>query len=185
VTALIPELPFTPAPDVLSTSLDNFSIALHVVPMLANAGRIGSGSGFRFYREGITVEIAHLMSAVDAERLDIGRRFGAQVIELESYLVGSMGAPGGGLYRSIQGCPPYETVPAPTALDHKYLWEEVVAGVVPMIELGEVVGADTPLLRALLALSSSLLGRDLAGQGRTLTRMGLAGLDREEIRATV
>ncbi len=185
VSGMMPDLPFAQAPSVLSTSLDNLSIALHVVPMLANAGRIGSGSGFRFYRDGISAEVARLMSAVDDERIDIGRRFEARVVDLESYLIDSMGAPGGGLYRSIQGCLPYATVPAPPAVDHKYLWEEVLAGVVPMIGLGEVVGANTPLLRALLALSSSLLGRDLTGQGRSLSRMGLAGLDREGILAAL
>jgi hypothetical protein len=34
----------------------------------------------------------------------------------------------------------YRTVPAPPAVDHRYLWEDVVAGVVPMVSLGRAVG---------------------------------------------
>jgi opine dehydrogenase len=179
-------LPFRPESDVLKTSLSNFSIALHTVPMIMNAGWTDSTrGGYLYYSEGITRGIANVMEAVEGERLRIAARLETEISRLEEYLVESLGAPPGDLYESIQGCAMYRSVKAPSSVDHKYLWEDVMAGVVPMVALGRGLNEPTPLLEAILNLASSLLKVDLEARGRSLARLGLDGLDARGIREFV
>lgn len=175
-------MPLISASNTLVTSLNNFSIALHIVPMVTNAGRIGpEAPGFRFYVDGITESVAKVMASADEERMAIGKEFGIELQALSTYLTESLNAPAGSLEESVRGCEMYQTVPSPPMLDHKYLTEEVLAGLVPMIELADLAGVEVPVLRALLQLSSTLLGRDLQEDGRDLERMGLGGLDRDSV----
>jgi opine dehydrogenase len=180
------ELPFVAAPDVLSTSLTNFGVPLHAVPMVLNAAWLEDRPGaFLYYQQGISPSVARAVGEVDAERLALPATLGAETMSLQEDLVGSLGAPPGDLYTSIHGCEIYRTVPAPPAVDHRYLWEDVVAGVVPMVSLGRSIGRPMPLLEATLAFARALLGRDLEAQGRTVQRLDLAGLDAAAIRQKV
>ena len=65
--------------------------------------------------------------------------------------------------------------PAWAALDARYVTEDVPYGLVPIAELGRLAGVPTPVAQALTALASAALGRNFAGEGRTLERMGLEG----------
>jgi opine dehydrogenase len=51
-----------------------------------------------------------------------------------------------------------------------------------MSALGDATGVATPVIDGLIALSSAMLGRDFAGEGRSLEHLGLAGRTAEEVR---
>jgi len=179
-------LPFVAAPSVLSTGLTNFGVPLHAIPMVLNAGWLEDRPGaFLYYQQGISPSVARAVEQADAERLALAGALGVETTPLRRYLVESLGAPEGDLYASIHGCEMYRTVPAPPALDHRYLWEDIVAGVVPMVSLGRAIGCPLPVLEAVLTLAGVLLGRDLVAQGRSAERLGLAGLDAAGIRRRV
>jgi opine dehydrogenase len=134
-------LPFVAARTVLSTGLTNFGVPLHAVPMVLNAGWLEDRPGaFFYYRQGISPSVARVVAQADAERFGLAAALGVETTPLSRYLVESLGAPEGDVYTSIHGCEMYRTVPAPPAVDHRYLWEDVVAGVVPMVSLGRAVG---------------------------------------------
>jgi opine dehydrogenase len=44
------------------------------------------------------------------------------------------------------------------------------------------MGVETPTMNAVIELANTLLGRDFWAEGRTLERLGLAGMAAEEIR---
>ena len=48
--------------------------------------------------------------------------------------------------------------------------------------VGRSLGVSVPIMGSTLTLASSLIGRDLEQSGRTLDRLGLAGLDARGIR---
>jgi opine dehydrogenase len=55
----------------------------------------------------------------------------------------------------------------------------------PMSALGEAAGVGTPVIDALVTLAQSMTGKDFAAEGRTLDRLGLAGMDAQQIRRVV
>lgn len=177
------DLPFVAVADVLVTSMANFSAALHAVPMVLNAARLEDPAGqFLYYRQGISPAVARVMEEFEGERHALAAALGFETESLVGYLANSLGASGADLYELINTCDLYATVPAPSALDSRYLWEDVEAGVVPMVSLARSLGVSVPIMEATLTLASSLVGRDLEKSGRTLDRLGLAGLDAQEIR---
>jgi hypothetical protein len=62
---------------------------------------------------------------------------------------------------------------------------DIPTGLVPLSALGEALGVATPLMRAVVDLGSTLLGRDFWREGRSLARLGLAGKGAEEIRRLI
>ncbi len=54
-----------------------------------------------------------------------------------------------------------------------------------MSALGAAASVPTPAIDAVILLAQTLAGRDFAGEARTLERMGLAGMDAEQIRQTL
>jgi len=73
----------------------------------------------------------------------------------------------------LRSNPNYRSVKAPTTLDHRYLWEDVPMGLVPMSDVAGAVGVETPAIDRLIDEASGILGRDLRRAGRTLDKLGL------------
>jgi opine dehydrogenase len=79
----------------------------------------------------------------------------------------------------------YASVMSPEKLNHRFLWEDTLAGVVPMLTLAGVAGVDAPALAGLATLADSLLGSTMATDGRTATNLGMDGYDVGRIRRVV
>ena len=167
----------TLARNVLQTGLATMNPVLHVPGMLGNQGRLDVGERFQFYGAGITPSVARVVEALDAERVGLARAFGVEVPTVRGWLARTYGLEGPELYPLIQRLhhEVFKDSPAPAALDARYVTEDVPYGLVPIAELGRLAGVPTPVAHALTVLASAALGRDFAGEGRTLARMGLEG----------
>jgi opine dehydrogenase len=64
------------APNILHTGFTNANAMLHVANCVANAGRIESGDGYKFYAEGVTPAVARLYEAINAERVAVAAALG-------------------------------------------------------------------------------------------------------------
>ena len=80
----------------------------------------------------------------------------------------------GSVYRAIHESEPNRTIKSPATLDHRYIKEDVGYGLVPMSEIGGLMGVKTPVMDALITLASVALGIDFRSEGLTLEKMGLA-----------
>ena len=58
-------------------------------------------------------------------------------------------------------------------------------GFVPLYQLAQVAGVDTPLVKLMIELCSVLMDTDFMAEGRTLAKLGLAGMSVEQIKARV
>lgn len=184
--SLIPEFRFTAADDILISGFNNTGPAIHVVPMVLNAGWIeAQGGEFLYFREGITPSVASIIEQFDAERLSVAQAYDYTATSTYDYLVNSVGAPEGTLYESITGCALYAKTPSPTTLDHRFVWEDTMAGIVPLIALAENAGVKTPVANALATLAGSLLQRDFHESGRTARSLGIDDLGTDGIKALV
>jgi opine dehydrogenase len=180
----LPLLPMlTPAASVLETSFGSMAAIMHPVITLLNASRIEDGMhSFRFYSEGITPAVVKMMLAVDAERVAIAAAYGIATPGLEDWLRAAFGQEEQDLARLLAAIPAYQEMPAPTGFRHRYLEEDVPAGLVPLAELGAVAGIPCPALDSLISQASVLNDCDYRAEGRNLAALGLDGLNPAAIR---
>ena len=176
---------FKPASSVLVTSLSNANSMMHPAPTVLNAGRIESKSPFEYYSEGVTPSISRVVEKIDAERMAIAGAMGVSVPSIHDFYRKSYGTEGKDLYEHVQKVRAYDGIMGPTSLNTRYIFEDIPTGLVPFSALGKAMGVPTPTMDAIVEVGNILLERNFWVEGRSLERLGLAGLSAAEIKAKV
>ena len=177
---------FVPGDNVIKTGMENIGAIFHPAVTVLNAARIESTRGdFDYYIEGITPSVAKVLEAMDKERVGVAEALGFRVLTAREWLYIAYHAAGRNLYEAIQANLGYQGIRAPSMLDHRYITEDVPMSLVPIASLGEMLEVPTPTIRAIIHLASVLHGRDFWAEGRTVERLGLAGLTVKQIRRLV
>ncbi len=177
---------FVPGDNVLKTSLNNVGVIFHPTVMVMNAGRVEDTHGdFQYYLQGITPSVAGVLEEMDRERVRLGDALGVGVMSAKNWLFIAYSAAGENLYEAIAANPGYSGIMAPATVSHRYILEDIPTGLMPMASLGEMLGVETPTMQAVTHLASCLVGRDLCAGGRTVEKLGLAGLTIRQIQRLV
>jgi len=164
------------AKNIFHTSLQNGNPVIHPTITLMNVALIERTKGdFDFYHDGVTPAVGRLIEAVDKERIAIGKKLGVGVIPdpelgvMQGYMLeatydnGFITAPG------------FEGVKAQSNLDYRYFNEDVGYGLVFLQNLGEQIGVATPIMSAVITLTSLLMNRDYLSEARrTMETLGLS-----------
>jgi opine dehydrogenase len=170
------------AKSVLETSLDNMGAIFHPGVTLLNAAHIeATGGSFDYYMDGITPSVAKVISLMDGERVGVAEAYGVRARSAREWLAEAYGAEGETLLDAVRSNDGYAGIKAPSHLYHRYVWEDVPTGLVPISELGRLAGVVTPTIDAMISLASALHGTDYRSEGRNSDRMGLSGLAPGEI----
>jgi hypothetical protein len=173
---------------VLVEPSGHFGIALaEPTNCVANAGRIESGDGYKFYAEGVTPAVARLYEAINTERVAVAAALGASVPSLADWFDRVYGVRTATLVETCQRLTynsdgPYQATGTPKSLDHKFITEDVPTGLIPMSAFGRAAGVRTPAIDALVETVRNMTGTDFAADARTLERLGLSGMDGPQIR---
>lgn len=181
----------TPAPDVVATSLANVNLVLHTPgAILSAAWAEATGGDFRFYVDAMTPGVARSIQALDRERLAVAAAYGHELPPLveEMAAIGTAAAEPaarGDLRAAIAGGEANRLIRAPGSFEHRYYAEDFGYGLVPLLELAQIGGVEAPYAAALVEVASVLCGRDVRAQGLTAERLGIAGLDRDDLLARV
>ncbi len=177
---------FIPAKNVLECGMNYLNAWMHVAGMIMNAGRIEFTKGdFYFYYQGITPAVGRVLEALDRERvqgllkldlppvpfLDLFFRSGYTTPEAHA---------SGSAYRAFQESEPNKSRKSPPDFTHRYMAEDCPYGLLPISEVCHWAGVATPVMDALIHLSSVATGIDFRKEGITLVKMGLEGLDLKE-----
>jgi opine dehydrogenase len=178
------------APSVFYTSFMNANAMLHVANCVGNASNIDRGITYKFYAEGVTPLVARLYEAINGERVAVAAAYGAKVPNLADWFDITYGVREKTLVEAAQKLTfnsngPYQATGTPKSFDHKYISEDVPVGLVPMSQIGRAAGVATPAIDALIETVRYMTGKDYAAEGRTLARMGLAGMNKAELQRTV
>ena len=177
---------FIAVPDVLHTSLDNMGAVFHPALTLLNAGWIERTRGdFDFYIDGVTASTAHVLDALDRERMTIAASLGVHARSALRWLKDAYSAKGDTLYEAIQGNPGYQGIRAPRHLGHRYVTEDVPFSLVPLASLGAQFGVDTWATEAMIRLGCVVHGTNYFERGRTVEDIGLQGLRVREVKRYV
>jgi len=160
---------------------------LHVANCVGNAGLIDRGVNYKFYAEGVTPMIGRLYEAINAERVAVADRLGAKVPDLAAWFELTYGVREKTLPETCRKLTfnsdgPYQATGTPKSFEHKYVSEDVPAGLIPMSAIGKAVDVATPSIDAVIAIARIMAGNDFAENARTLDRLGLAGKNADEIK---
>ena len=140
--------------------------------------------GGKFYQDA-TQPGARLVDAFDAERERMAGHLGSDLFETEfdfdkrSYLYD--GADIGEALRSS----PHADWFATAAYLEQVCSEDIIYSFVPMVRLGEALGIELPVTRAMVEIMGVMLQRDYWAEGLQLEDLGLHGLDLDGVRRFV
>ena len=164
-----------PVEDGLSAALLNSNGALHAPLMALNAGPISRGP-YDIHVEGTTPVVRRVIEATDAERIALREALGYAPPHwpLADYYGDRDWLYGPGAYSSVQQRSVWRER---LDFEHRYIVEDVAIGLVLWSSLGRTLGVPTPLTDALIDVTSAITDTDYRVSGRTLERLGLAGLD--------
>lgn len=163
--------------DGLDAALCNWGPVIHPPLVVENLGAIESlGDGFDIHAEGTSPAVRRTILALDAERVALRRalRIPGEHWPIATHYARSplgMYSPqahdrlvASGLWRES------------LSLDHRYLTEDVLCGLVLNVSLGRLAAVDMPVGESLLALLRVALGRDPFREGRTAAAIGAGDL---------
>lgn len=165
----------TPATHVLETGLYNPNILLHPIGVIFNLGRIEYSQGeFWMYKEGFTPSVMKLLKALEEERMALLRALDVKPVPFEEYYAWRYNKPWSDFAKvSSQG---------PLSARTRYISEDIPIGMVMWASLGDMLGVPTPTAKALIHISSVIHDTDYWVGGRTMEKLGLAGMSLEELK---
>jgi opine dehydrogenase len=176
---------YKPEKNALATTLSNFNHQLHTGPMVLNAGRVESTMDFKFYWEGHTKSITHVVKSVDEEKLEVGKALGITLPSIEQlfeeYYKGRYREKTNDLNEIVTSNLVYRGTIAPSELTSRFVTEDVPYGLVLLSSIGQRFNVPTPTVDAIIHLASVLNQTDYRREGMTLEKLGLGDMTKEEI----
>ena len=157
------------APDILMVSLDNLNFEFHPGPTLLYTAMIENGIDFEYYSD-FTPSQARLIEVIDQERLALCRAYGVKVRDVAQTFHDEYGYEGT-LYEMIKHADVYKGIKGPSALNSRFLTEDIPYSLRAIQTLAQIANISTPAIDTVVNLAYILLGDDL-DEGRTLSQLG-------------
>jgi opine dehydrogenase len=164
-----------PTPNVLDPGLNNPNFLIHPAPMLLNYAAVERADGrLSIMNEGMTPGVLRCLDAVDEEKMAVCRALGLEPIQIDN------------LYRETGSGPQvYRVKGEPFNLRDRiwprYILEDVPYGSVLLSSLGDLIGVPTPVCDGINTILSVVEQVDFWSTGRTVDKLGLAGMSVEQI----
>ncbi|NIO19728.1 MAG: NADP transhydrogenase subunit alpha [Candidatus Aenigmarchaeota archaeon] len=165
---------FVPAETFLETSLGNIGAIFHPTITILNKDKIYGGQGFDYYVEGVTDEVAEYIDLVDKEFMEVSRKLDSRPLSVKEWLNSRYSIPLSETGKMMRENPVYQGIKDPGTLDHRYLWEDIPTGLVPISEFGKCLGVETPVTDFLIKEGSEILQRNFRVEGRIPETLGLS-----------
>ncbi|MDD3265861.1 MAG: NAD/NADP octopine/nopaline dehydrogenase family protein [Burkholderiales bacterium] len=143
----------------------------HVPNTLFNAGRIGNGEEFYFYKDGITKETSILLNQMDVERCEIGNKLGLKLPSYTCVMNDYYGLNYSSIFDFFKNSPMHnKNTFCPTSLFSRYITEEVPYCLVPWYSLGVSVGYISKATKNIIDIASMIHQTNYLNIGRHLTK---------------
>lgn len=156
--------------------LSNLNPIVHAPNALCNFTRIEGGEEWSNYG-GITSGVANLLQSLDAERLNLGRAFGEDLVSYKDNFARSnkfetqmpLHEMATALHKKRGGLPK-----GPTDLATRYITEDVPFGLVVLEKLGSLEKIAVPITSSLISIFSAIYGRDFRTENPFLQQIGIS-----------
>ena len=171
--------------DALSAALMNAGPIIHPPLILMNAGPLEHSASWDIHKEGTQASIRRVTDALDAERIAAREALGYRAPHFplaDHYRAdGDEWMYGRKVHKKLTDSNDWRERIVLT--EHRYMREDVEHGLAFLVSVCEWAGVPCPVARGLLALGSAVVGKDLRQEGRTLEKLGLASLSRDQLKA--
>ena len=179
-------LKIIPLANVLDAGLSNGNMIVHTPTATLNMGLAESTGGKgQFYRDGISPTVAKVLEAVDAERLAVGQAFGLKLMSFVEIINSFYSLNVSSIRQFVVETPYHNNVPNdfPKGPQERYITEDCPYVCVPVEALGKLAGVKMPATEAIITIDGIYNGTDYFAAGRSLEKMGLAGMNVKDILA--
>lgn len=174
-----------PCGDALSGALMNAGPIIHPPLVIMNAGPIAHFERWDIHKEGTQAAIRRVTDALDAERIAIREAlgYGAPHFPLANHYAkeGEEWMYGRGSHDRLTDSGDWRE--PLDLLTHRYMREDLRVGLSFFRSVAALVGVETPLMTAFLAIGGSVCDEDFLSGGRTLESLGLGALDRRALQS--
>lgn len=174
VKAMSQYLPCDAAKNVFETALNVPNLVIHLAGSILNTCSIDRNPDFRLYNDGLSEHVIKCQMAVEGEKEQVMKKMGYLMVchtDLMKQLVQYDKFPEFDGFRSLAG---------PSSMEHRYIVEDSSVGLSLIVDLSKCLGIKTPVINALLLLSSVITGRDFASTGLKLADLGMGTLKTAE-----
>lgn len=158
------------AVNVLEAFLNNVNYVDHCAPQILNTGCIENTKEFYY-----TNSVEKVLKSIDEERLALCKTLGFKQVPCEEWYLrtGYLSE----LAHELESSDVFRM-----SMKSRYLAEDVPYGLVPAASLGDMFGVQTPTMKAIIHLASVINQIDYWRKGRTVKKLGIAGLSIERLR---
>lgn len=176
-------IPVMKLENILAAGLENINIGGHPLYCTVNMGLLETLKGnVNYYKDCCSPATSKAQDKLEEERLSVGKAFGLNLerdIDMVNKLYGTNEVSS---YAFNQHSVAHAKLGgAPSSSKHRYITEDIPYSMVPLHELAEVAGLKVPVCTACITLGSAYNDEDYLVTGRTLKKLGLEGLSKEEI----
>lgn len=169
------------ASSILQRGLTDFGALAHAVISIANLNKIDRKESVLFYYEGLSERTIVLLEQMEQEFQSVAEAYETRLIPMKDLLNRYYGCNTESLLAAMRSVPNYKHSYAPPVLDHRFLKEDVAQSLVPLQGLARKAGIDTPMIDAVISVTSVLSRDNMRTTGRTLDKLGWGDLTHREI----
>ncbi|MEM5439382.1 NAD/NADP-dependent octopine/nopaline dehydrogenase family protein [Paraburkholderia diazotrophica] len=170
--------------NIFAIGMQSNNGVIHPVGGILNTGWIESTKGdFFFYRDGISPSVGRVVEDLDHERLRIGEALGFRLQTVLEEMIGFYGGDCASFSEFAFQSKVHNSakVKTPTHMKNRYICEDVPYILVPWHELGTRLGIESPTIKAVVEIASSINGVNYFQSGRNLNRLGVAHMTKAEL----
>lgn len=173
--------------NILESAMHNPNMIVHPIGILFSASRIEYSRGeFWMYKEAFTDSVIRVINAFDRSKNELLNAFGCDSLDYFEAAkwrnATDLSLDAMTVFRSFAE----SSNKGPSFINHRYLNEDVPMGLGLFISIGDIVGVDTSVQKAIMSLASALLGKDLSVYARTIQYLlGSASVDIEDINKAI
>lgn len=172
-----------PLKNVLEAGLENINFGGHPLITTLNMGLLENFKGqFNYYCDCVSPSTDKASEKMEKERLRIGTELGFQLrpeLEMMNALYNSHAK---SVYEFNKTSVTHGKIhSAPDSSSSRYITEDVPNLLVPCYEFSKLLSIDVPIIESCIRIASAYNDIDYFNAGRTLAKMGLAGMSRDEI----
>jgi opine dehydrogenase len=171
------------AGDALSGALMNAGPIIHPPLITMNAGPIEHFEHWDIHNEGTQPSVRRVTTRLDNERIAVREALGYGAPhfplsdhydnEAEEWMYGNMAHD-----KLVDSGDWREHL---VLTEHRYMREDVAVGLAFLVSVADWAGVPAPTATGLLAVCSAICDADFRAEGRTLERIGLAGMGRDAL----